>query len=260
MTMGNEFGTGGAIMEFLSRVVFVSGVFAMAMVSAGIGSAARGSSGPPTVFELFTSQGCSSCPPADNLLATLARRPDVIAMSFPVDYWDYIGWKDTLASPAFTARQKAYAEARGDGHVYTPQVIVDGLAAAVGSDWDEIERAMADVRVKTDAMTLPIRLTDASSRLRVEIPAGTGEPATIYVLRVERSRTVKIGRGENAGHSITYTNVVRAMNEIGQWTGAPVTFEIPQLKGEDEGYIVLVQRGSRDKPGMILAAAKTAGL
>ena len=94
------------------------------------------------VVELFTSQGCAYCPRADQWLAAIARAPDVVAVSFPVDYWDYIGWRDTLASPAFTARQKAYAAAHGKANVYTPQVIVNGLAGAAGGDRAEIEQAI----------------------------------------------------------------------------------------------------------------------
>ena len=97
--------------------------------------------GVRNVLELFTSQGCSSCPPADRILSQFARDPDVLALSFPVDYWDYIGWKDTLAAPNYTARQKAYASASGKGQIYTPQVIVNGLTDAVGSDLGAIEQA-----------------------------------------------------------------------------------------------------------------------
>ncbi len=98
--------------------------------------------GPKRSSNCLRGQGCSSCPPADRLLGALARNPAMIAVSFPVDYWDYIGWKDTLASPGFTARQKAYAVVRGDGHIYTPQIVVDGRADVVGSDKDEVKRAI----------------------------------------------------------------------------------------------------------------------
>lgn len=212
------------------------------------------------VVELFTSQGCSSCPPADRLLATIARRPEVVAVSFPVDYWDYIGWKDTLALPAAGARQKAYAAAHGDGHVYTPEAVVDGVAAAVGSDRDEIEQAIRVAKGREGAMSLPIRLMDADGRLVIEVAEGAGPPAGVFLLRVLRARTVRIGRGENAGRSVTYTNVVRTIDKLGEWTGAHATFEFPAARGDDEGYVVFVQRGTLDHPGAILAAAKTAGL
>ncbi len=189
----------------------------------------------------------------------MARKPDVVAVSFPVDYWDYIGWKDTLALPAFSARQKAYAAARG-GHVYTPQAVVDGLADAVGSDREEIDQAIKAAKGRDGAMTLPMRLSHTDGRLLIEVAEGGGGPAGVFALRVMRARTVRIGRGENAGRSVTYINVVRAIDKIGDWTGETATFDMPEARGDDEGYVVLVQRGTLEQPGAILGAAKTAGL
>jgi hypothetical protein len=213
-----------------------------------------------SVVELFTSQGCSFCPPADLLLGAIARKPDVVAVSFPVDYWDYIGWKDTLAFPGAAARQRGYAAAHGEGHIYTPQAVVDGLITAVGSDRSEIEEAIRVAKGRDGALTLPMRLSIGGGRLMIEVAAGGGGPAGVFVLRVTRARTVRIGRGENAGRSVTYTNVVRAIDKLGEWTGATATFDIPESRGDDEGYVVLVQRGTLETPGVILAAAKTAGL
>ncbi|ACK50197.1 protein of unknown function DUF1223 [Methylocella silvestris BL2] len=210
-------------------------------------------------MELFTSQGCSFCPPADALLATLARKPDVVAVSFPVDYWDYIGWKDTMASPVFAARQRAYAAAIGDQHAYTPQMIVDGMLGAVGSDRKEIESAIALSRGREGAMSVPVRLTQANGALVVEVGDGEGGPAVVLALRVMRSRTVHIGRGENAGRNVTYTNVVRAMDEIGVWSGAAATFHAPDVREDGEGYVIFVQKGSPQRPGVILGAAKAPG-
>jgi hypothetical protein len=109
------------------------------------------------VLELFTSQGCSSCPAADRLLGAMARKPDVVALSLPVDYWDYIGWKDTLASPLSTKRQKAYAAMLGSRQVYTPETVVNGLSEAIGSDGDAIQRAIEATRGRDDALTLRVR-------------------------------------------------------------------------------------------------------
>ena len=137
------------------RALFDWSIFvALAAASAGalvVGSASTANAGkasntaatPVTVIELFTSQGCSSCPTADALLESYADRPDVVALTLPVDYWDYLGWKDTLASPKFSARQRTYAKARGDGRVYTPQVVINGLQHAVGSSATDIDRAIA---------------------------------------------------------------------------------------------------------------------
>src|SRR6516165_9924574 len=121
------------------------------------------------VVELFTSQGCSSCPPADKLLGELANDPSLVAISVPIDYWDYLGWKDTLANPRNTARQKAYAHVRGDGQVYTPQVVVNGSLHALGSDKSAIELAIAASR-KNGAMSLVPALALADGRLNVTVP------------------------------------------------------------------------------------------
>jgi hypothetical protein len=220
--------------------------------------------GPKGVVELFTSQGCSSCPPADRLVSAMARNPDMIAVSFPVDYWDYIGWKDTLATPGFTARQKAYAAVRGDGHVYTPQIVVDGRSDVVGSDKDRVEEAITVNKGRDGALVVPIRLKDTAGVLHIELGGGPGDLAKtlagVFILRVAHTRTVTIERGENKGRSITYTNVVRAMRKIGEWHGEPASFDVTELKAEDEGYVVFLQQGTLEQPGTILAAAKSAGL
>jgi hypothetical protein len=212
------------------------------------------------VIELFTSQGCSYCPRADQMLAAMARQPDVVAVSLPVDYWDFIGWRDTLASPAFSARQRAYAAARGEGQVYTPQIIVNGLAGAAGGNRVEIEKAIEAVKGRDGALTVPVHLYSSGGHYSVEIAEGDGGPAGVFALRVARSSTVEIQRGENAGRSVTYTNVVRAIDKIGDWTGQTVTFDVPGPAPDGEGYVVLVQKGTMEKPGAILAAAKTEGL
>jgi hypothetical protein len=243
-----------------ARTAAVAGFIASMLALTSGPAFTAGTNPSPCVVELFTSQGCSSCPPADRLLAQLAREPGVIALSFPVDYWDYIGWKDTFASPLFTARQKAYAASHGSRNVYTPQVVVDGVADAVGSDRDAIEHNISTIGTRDGVMSVPIRLADANGTLHIDIPAGTGGPAQLIVMRVMHSRTVAIGRGENSGESVTYTNVVRALDKIGEWDGAPKSFDLPKLEADGEGYVVLLQKGTLDYPGAILAAAKTKGL
>src|SRR5258708_2768506 len=133
-------------------------------ILAGASSMAH-AQGLHAVLELFTSQGCSSCPPADALLGKLARDPGLLALSLPVDYWDYIGWKDTLASPIFSARQTDYCRSRGDSGVYTPQIVVDGLAAAVGSDAAEIETAIATTAKRHGALSVDLKLSESGGRL-----------------------------------------------------------------------------------------------
>ena len=218
-----------------------------------------------SVIELFTSQGCSSCPPADVLLGELAKDPSVVALSFPVDYWDYIGWKDTLASPACAARQKAYAAARGDGQVYTPQAVVDGIVHAVGSDSAELRSAMQSAAARKNVLTVALKLSVANGNLHVDVPAASGDSlksAGLWLIRVAHKRSVAIGRGENAGHSVTYTNVVRGMVKFGDWSGDARGFDVkePVPDGDADGYVVLLQASSGGRPGNILAAVKSAGL
>src|SRR5215467_1612925 len=127
------------------------------------------SADPRAVVELFTSQGCSSCPPADKLLGELAKDPNVIALSLPIDYWDYLGWKDTLADKRFTARQKAYSHMRGDREVYTPQVVINGKVHAVGSDRAGIEEAIQQTTREIGVMSLPVSLTVTKGLLNVSV-------------------------------------------------------------------------------------------
>src|SRR6478672_12096653 len=217
---------------------------------------------PRAVIELFTSQGCSSCPPADQLLGELADDPSLVSVSVPVDYWDYLGWKDTLADPRNTARQKAYAHARGDGQVYTPQVVVNGTLHALGSDKAAIELAIAASR-KNGAMFLLPTLALSGERLNVSVPDATDfrTGAEVWLFGLSRSATVAIGRGENKGRAITYHNVVRRWVKLGDWSGHGRTFSVPAqtLAGDEiDEAAVLVQRGSPERPQTILGAAFTA--
>src|SRR6201987_3177627 len=129
---------------------------------------------PRAVVELFTSQGCSSCPPADRILGELAKDPSVIALSLPIDYWDYLGWKDTLADSRFSARQKAYSHMRGDRDVYTPQVVVNGAAHVVGSDRARIEGAIKDTGKTDKVMSLPVTMSLSGKQLTVSVAAAKG--------------------------------------------------------------------------------------
>ena len=212
------------------------------------------------VVELFTSQGCSSCPPADKLLAELASDPSLVVISVPIDYWDYLGWKDTLASPRNSARQKAYAHVRGDGQVYTPQAVVNGSVHALGSDKAAIERAIAKSR-QSGAMSLaPVTLAPAQGRIGIAVPGVEGLPsnAEAWLCGLTRTATVIIARGENKGRTITYHNVVRRWVKLGDWTGHPASWSIPvqslAADGIDE-VAVLLQTGTMEKPKAILGAA-----
>ncbi len=248
-------------MAFARRFIMaLFGCLAAAAAFCALGTVGFATAQADHVIELFTSQGCSSCPRADRWLAAIARNPGVVAISLPVDYWDYIGWRDTLASPAFTARQKAYAAANGGGRVYTPEVVVNGLVAAAGGDETEIAEAIGQAKGVEGAMTVPMRLSKTDGHYLVEIESGSNGPASVLALRVARATTVEIRRGENAGKSLTYTNVVRAINKLGEWTGATATFNLPGTPQDGEGFVVLVQKGTPERPGAILAAVKSDGL
>ena len=215
----------------------------------------------PCLIELFTSQGCSSCPPADKIVADLKRTNEAdIVLSFATDTWDFSGWKDTLASPLFTARQKGYAAVRRDGRIYTPQVVVDGVTDTVGSDKVELDEAIRDVERRAEAMSVEVHLIEDGHTIRIQVPAGPQAPADVLLFRVQPAETVAIARGGNAGRQITYTNVVRGMTKLATWTGAAQTIDVPALHGDGEGYVVILQKGSLERPGPVLAAAKTAGL
>ena len=185
---------------------------------------------PKAVVELFTSQGCSSCPNADAVLARLAERDDVIALSLSIDYWDYLGWKDTLASPKFSERQRAYASTRGDGAIYTPQAVVNGLVHVNGADEELIGRTIEKTGKTMAGSLVPVRLSESKERLVVEagpVPTGAqGKEATLWLAVIAAHVTVPISRGENQGKTITYNNVVRDLMPIGMWSGKPMIVQL----------------------------------
>lgn len=217
---------------------------------------------PRAVVELFTSQGCSSCPPADKILGELAKDPLVIALSMPIDYWDYLGWKDTLADTRFSARQKAYSQMRGDREVYTPQVVVNGLMHVIGSDRTGIESAI-DTTSKTDVvMSVPVTMTETDKQLQVSVAASSRGPAVVHgevwICSISKAVSISIGRGENGGREVTYYNVVRNLLKIGDWNGTSGNWTVPLENIVSEGVdatVAYVQDGSRDKPGPMLGAA-----
>jgi hypothetical protein len=218
------------------------------------------------VVELFTSQGCSSCPPADAVLAELSRQPGMIALSFPVDYWDYLGWKDTLAQAAFTARQKAYAQVRSDRQVYTPQMIVNGSQSCVGSDRARIENSIRTATAGQSALPVSVSASEGEGVVTVTVNEAvetvTPQKAEVWVLPVMRSHMVSINRGENRGRAITYVNVVRAMNRVGEWNGGAAQYKVSAslARKDADGYVVLLQTSEGSRPSAILGAAKGPGL
>ena len=218
---------------------------------------------PLAVIELFTSQGCSSCPPADKLIGEFNADPSLVSLSLPIDYWDYLGWKDTLADPRHTARQKAYSKLRGDREIYTPQVVVNGSLHALGSDRSAIERTIAQSRQNPATLALPVTLSTADGRLAIAVPDGKDvrNLAEVWICAITKAVTVSIKRGENHGKTITYHNVVRRWLRLDSWDGKAHNWVVPirdfAADGID-GAAVMVQSGTVDKPGVMLGAARAA--
>jgi hypothetical protein len=234
------------------RVVLSLVAAVLASASAANGAENR------AVLELFTSQGCSSCPAADQLLGELAKDPSLVAMTVPIDYWDYLGWKDTLAAPDHTARQRAYAKVRGDRAVYTPQVVVNGAVHVQGNDKAAIERAIAQTRQQVG--TAQVTLSAAGDNVNVTVAAAKDAHADgeVWLCPLSKSVPVSIGRGENRGKTITYYNVVRRWVKLGDWNGAERTWSVPRSEVEMDGVdsvAVIIQSGDKTKPGRMLGAA-----
>lgn len=210
----------------------------------------------PTVVELFTSQGCSSCPPADRLLRDLAARDDVLALGYHVDYWDYIGWSDPFALRQSTQRQRAYGRAFELRSVFTPQMVIDGAASVVGSRTRDVERALDAAPGRRD-QRVPVSVAQpAPDRFVVTLGAAAydGEPADILLIRYDDAHVTEVARGENRGRTLTDVNVVRQFDVIGQWRGEAMTISA-SLPASDVpgGCAVLVQTPGH---GPILGAAR----
>jgi len=235
----------------------VLAIFALGLTAATAQAQGGAPSSRPIVVELFTSQGCSSCPPADAFLGELAKRPNVLALGFHVDYWDYIGWKDPYASKLATQRQRLYAHAFDLSYVYTPQMVVNGEAQAVGSERGDVESALKKVSAHPAAgPSLSLALA-RDGALAVHIGAGKEETATVWLACFDREHKTPVTRGENAGSTLTNYRIVRHFEAIGIWKGAALDLEVPAAEmteyvgGPDRGVAVLVQRG---EVGPILAA------
>ena len=206
----------------------------------------------PVAVELFTSQGCSSCPPADLALARLARDPQVVAITRPVTYWDQLGWKDTLAREQNTRLQRAYAARRRSNSVYTPEAVVQGASGTVGSREGDVRRMVVAAAART-APAVTIERAAGKPSAIVVYGAAAGR-ASVTIVALLGHADVAIGRGENGGRHVLYTNVVRDERAIGAWKGGKARFAIPAaalaVPGADR-YAVLVQEADA---GPILAA------
>lgn len=218
--------------------------------AAGLAMAEGGGPGP-VVVELYTSQGCSSCPPADEILAELADRDDVIALALHVDYWDYIGWRDVFASPKFTERQRAYAQAAGARTIYTPQMIVGGVEHLVGARPAELAALIQRHARMPAKVALRLARRDGHLVISASAPDALPKAAVVQLVRYRPEETVEIRAGENAGRRISYRNIVTDWQRLGLWDGAsPLALEV----GLDAGLpaVVILQEPG---PGSILAAA-----
>jgi hypothetical protein len=212
----------------------------------------------PVVLELFTSQGCAVSPKADKLAAEKAIKGEVLLLTFPVDYWDYLGWKDTLGSSAHTARQRAYALARSERKVYTPQIVVNGTRSIVGSDRAGLEQAIENAAARPPH-SASIQVEEAEGQIDVEI--GDHSPAAdaeVWLFAISASKSVEVERGQNAHHTLSYHNVVRKMTRLGSWTGKAAHFSIARkdaVPADADHFVVVVQEGSGSLPGAILGFA-----
>jgi hypothetical protein len=210
----------------------------------------------PVIVELFTSQGCSSCPPADAYLQTLLGKPGIIPLSYHVDYWDYLGWRDTLGNADYSQRQYDYASSRGDKNVYTPQTVINGREHFVGSQKSMVSGGIASAQANTAADWIDVSMTENKTDVMIEIGAGSASAeATLWLMAYAPAVSVEIKKGENAGNTITYNNVVRKMVPAGMWHGEKASLVLPRssvIPEDCKGWVALLQTG---KVGPVIGAA-----
>lgn len=227
----------------------------LALLFAGPVSAEEMRTAPAAILELFTSQGCTSCPPADALLSEFGARKDVIALAYHIDYWDYIGWRDTFGSPVFSDYQRAYATARGAARIYTPQLMVNGTKDVVGSRRPEIVSAIAEAH-----LPIPLSLNEHDGMITVSAK-GNAEfpPAPLWLVTFKSKASVTISRGENQNRTIDYSYIATSRQVVGVWepqSGASITLPVADLLGsKSDGAAILIQQDVGGRPGRILGGA-----
>lgn len=226
------------------RALLLAGLAALPVTSSALAADAAN----PTVVELFQSQGCSSCPPANAVLNSIADRSDVLALSFAVTYWDRLGWKDIFGHPAYTARQWEYSNAGGRTHVSTPQMIVNGRGVLVGSNKSQAE---AFIKRFDRGASGPALMVEGN---KVSIGKGpASQPANVWLVRYDpRVHNVPIRAGENGGKTLPHKNIVRAVHLLGKWNGDSASFAIPAAPNSIYKSAILVQDG----PGGAIVAAR----
>jgi hypothetical protein len=229
----------------LSRFVLSLGLIA------GLSPAASLAAERPVVVELFTSQGCSSCPPANAYLNELSKqRRDVLALAFHVTYWDRLGWKDPFSLQAATQRQDVYGRRFGDGS-YTPEIVVDGAAGMVGSARGDVGSAIENAR-RNGRTAAAVSVIRSGERVSVQVGAGSGS-GRILLIGFDHEHTTPIGRGENSGHTLTEANVVRSIRSVGQWSGTPLRISEPFPEGQDVAVVL------EAPDGRIIGASRLTG-
>ena len=214
---------------------------------------------PKGVVELFTSQGCSACPPADEVLSELAQKGDVVALGYHVDYWDYLGWKDTLGRPENTKRQKLYGKAFGKREVYTPQAVINGRTHVNGAKREAVAGALTEMENNGAGLSVQINVTRTGESVTIDAaaaPGGKGD-AHLVLVHFDPLKPVTIERGENKGKTIAYANPVTSVQTAGMWHGKAARFELPRSEvNKDGGCAILLQQVSKQGlPGPILGAA-----
>jgi hypothetical protein len=248
--------------KFLRPAVAAAAFFAFAGTGlAGQADEAKNSA-PLGVVELFTSQGCSSCPPADELFADLAARQDIVALAYHVDYWDYLGWKDTLSSKKNTERQYAYMRAFGARSVYTPQAVINGRTHVNGASQLAVDNALVSMDKAAEGMRVAVKVTHEGDGVMIDAGDAGANPATpsnahVIVVYFDRPQTISIGKGENSGRRETYWNAVSDIQTAGMWHGKAQRYELPMSEiSKKGGCAVLLQAVGKDGlPGPILGAA-----
>ena len=214
---------------------------------------------PAGVIELFTSQGCNSCPPADELFAELARRDDMVALAYHVDYWNYLGWRDTLSTPENTSRQNDYMRAFGSRSVYTPQAVINGRAHVNGADRDQVTGKLKELGDQNNGMRVGIKVSRSGNSLMIDADAGDNPVGEAHVVLVyfDAPQPIEIAKGENTGKTVTYFNAVTDIQTAGMWHGEKQRYELPMSEiSKKGGCAVLLQSVGKDGlPGPILGAA-----
>lgn len=245
-------------MPFLHKTIVAAGLalFSLAALAAPLQAEER----LRGVVEMFTSQGCSSCPPADRVLAHYAAQDDVLALSWHVDYWNYLGWKDTFSRAEFSKRQYDYAKAFKRRGVYTPQAVVNGREHVVGSHHGEIEARLIAHATENDGLTVPLSVTRSAQTIRIKAASlPEGVVGTLWIVYYDPERRVNIKRGENRGKAITYHNVVRETAMLGMVKSASFEVELPLAKLSEKGFgacAVILQREIGTGLGPIIGAAR----